>query len=195
MWALVPWPGMEPWSPALGVWSLSLWTTREVPLCTGCLSLCYGLNVCVPLQIPRLELIASTHRWWYDEMRPLGGDEVKRVEPSLMRFLLFRITTWITLAPWFGSIKRKSQKITYYLSLCVRMCVLSCFSCVRLFGIPWTRSCPPGSSACGILQARTLKWVAMPSSRGSSQPRDRTWVSCVSCIAGRYFTAKLPGKP
>ena len=30
----------------------------------------------------------------------------------------------------------------------------------------------------GILQARILEWVAMPSSRGSSQPRDRTQVSC-----------------
>ena len=33
---------------------------------------------------------------------------------------------------------------------------------------------PPGSPIPGILQARKLEWVAMPSSRGSSQPRDRT---------------------
>ena len=31
---------------------------------------------------------------------------------------------------------------------------------------------PPGSSVHGILQARILEWVAMPSSKGSSQPRD-----------------------
>ena len=31
---------------------------------------------------------------------------------------------------------------------------------------------PPGSSVHGILQAKTLEWVAMPSSRGSSPPRD-----------------------
>ena len=37
---------------------------------------------------------------------------------------------------------------------------------------------PPGSSVPGILQARILEWVAMPSSRGSSPPRDRTRVSC-----------------
>ena len=43
---------------------------------------------------------------------------------------------------------------------------------------------PPGSSAGGILQARILEWVAI-SSRGSSHPRDHTWVSC---IAGRFFT-------
>ena len=40
---------------------------------------------------------------------------------------------------------------------------------------------PLGSSVHGILQARILEWVAMPSSKGSSQPRDRT---CVSCIGG-----------
>ena len=38
---------------------------------------------------------------------------------------------------------------------------------------------PPGSSARGILQARILEWVAMPFSRGSSQPRDWTHVSCI----------------
>ena len=37
----------------------------------------------------------------------------------------------------------------------------------------------------GILQARILEWVAFPFSRGSSQPRDRTQVSC---IAGGFFT-------
>ena len=44
---------------------------------------------------------------------------------------------------------------------------------------------PPGSSVHGILQARILDWVAIPFSRGSSQPRDQIWVSR---IAGRLFT-------
>ena len=44
---------------------------------------------------------------------------------------------------------------------------------------------PPGSSVHGILQARTLEWVSIPFSRGSSQPRDWTGVSW---IAGRFFT-------
>ena len=43
----------------------------------------------------------------------------------------------------------------------------------------------PGSSVHGILQAGILEWVAIPFSRGSSQPRDQTQVSC---IAGRFFT-------
>ena len=47
--------------------------------------------------------------------------------------------------------------------------------CVSFFRTPWTV----------ILQARILEWVAIPFSSGSSQPRDGT---CVSCIAGRFFT-------
>ena len=39
------------------------------------------------------------------------------------------------------------------------------------------------SSVHGILQARILEWIAIPFSRVSSQPRDRT------CIAGRFFTS------
>ena len=40
---------------------------------------------------------------------------------------------------------------------------------------------PPGSSVHGILQTRTLEWVAMPSSRGSSWLRERTHVSYWVC--------------
>ena len=46
----------------------------------------------------------------------------------------------------------------------------------------------PGSSVHGIFQARILEWVAISFSRGSSQPRDWTHVSCISCIAGGFFT-------
>ena len=50
----------------------------------------------------------------------------------------------------------------------------------------------PSSSVDGILQARTLEWVAVPFSRGSSQPRDETQVSC---IAGRFLPTEPPGIP
>ena len=43
----------------------------------------------------------------------------------------------------------------------------------------------PGSSVHGILQARILEWVAISFSRGSSQPRDQTQISC---LAGGFFT-------
>ena len=49
----------------------------------------------------------------------------------------------------------------------------------------------PGSSVHGILQARILEWIVMPSCKGSSQPRDWILVSCISCTAGRFFTTEL----
>ena len=48
---------------------------------------------------------------------------------------------------------------------------------------------PYGLDPTRLLQARLLEWAAIPS-RGSSQPRDWTHVSFVSCIAGRFFTAE-----
>ena len=48
---------------------------------------------------------------------------------------------------------------------------------------------PPGSSVHGILQTRILEWVAIFFSRRSSQPRDRTYVSCTG---GGFFSTELP---
>ena len=59
-------------------------------------------------------------------------------------------------------------------------------SLVQLFVTPWTVAHQTPLSM-GILQARILEYVAMPSSRVSSQPRDRTQVSF---IAGRFFTIR-----
>ena len=51
---------------------------------------------------------------------------------------------------------------------------------------------PPSSSVHGVLQARKLEWLAMPSSRGSSPARDQTHVSC---LAGGVFTAEHRRSP
>ena len=52
---------------------------------------------------------------------------------------------------------------------------------------PMDWSCT-GFSVHGISQARILEWIAISSSRGSSWPRDLIRVSCVFCMAGRFFT-------
>ena len=57
-------------------------------------------------------------------------------------------------------------------------CCLVAKSCLTLCS-PMDCS-PPGSSVPGILQARILEWVAIFFSRGSSQPRDRTHISCIA---------------
>ena len=51
---------------------------------------------------------------------------------------------------------------------------------------------PPGFSVHRISQARILEWVSIYSSRGSSQPRDQTRISCVS--GDGFFTTEPPGK-
>ena len=75
----------------------------------------------------------------------------------------------------------------------MQCCMLS------LFGHVWF--CDPtdcslaGSSVHGILQARILEWVAMPSSRGSSQPRDWTCISCLLHWQAGSLPLAPPGKP
>ena len=54
----------------------------------------------------------------------------------------------------------------------------------------------PGSSVHGILQVRILEWVAISFSRGSSQPRDQTCFSCVSCIGRQVlYQPSYQGSP
>ena len=67
------------------------------------------------------------------------------------------------------------------------MCVVSSLSLVQLFETPWTMACQAPLST-GILQARRLEWVAMPSSRGSSQPRSPE-------LQADALLSKPPGKP
>ena len=68
----------------------------------------------------------------------------------------------------------------HVLNLYLRMCVCSVtlVTSVMLDSLWPYRLSPAGSSVHGVLQARILEWVAMPSSRGSSRPKD--W-SCISC--------------
>ena len=56
------------------------------------------------------------------------------------------------------------------------MCVLVAQLCLTLCDL--TDCSPPGFSVHGIPQGRILQWVDIPFSRGSSQLRDHTWISC-----------------
>ena len=79
--------------------------------------------------------------------------------------------------------------------LCSYVCIM--YSIVLLAQLCLTLCDPkdcslPGYSVYGILQARILEWAAIHFSRGSSQPRDQTWVSW---IAGRLFIVWAIEKP
>ena len=71
------------------------------------------------------------------------------------------------------------------------MCSIS--SRVQLF-VTLRECSSSGSSVHGIFGARILECIVISSTRGSPRPRDRACISCVSCNAGRFFTAKPPGK-
>ena len=73
----------------------------------------------------------------------------------------------------------QTDKNSSFCGVCMHACM-----CVQSCLILWdsTDCSPPGSSVHGILLARVLEWVAVSYSRGSSWPRDQTWVSYVSCI-------------
>ena len=101
---------------------------------------------------------------------------------------------WWTGRPgvlWFMGSQRVGHDCSYFYALfhfktdlrypCVHAVLLQ--SCLTLCN-PMDRG-PPGSSVQGILQARILEWVAMPSYRESSRPRDWTCISYISCI-GRW---------
>ena len=93
----------------------------------------------------------------------------------------------------FPLILNNSNRLTscrtwYILKSITPVCILPCYYClVAQSCLTESPDCsPPGLSVHGILQARMLEWVAAAFSSGSSWPRNRTCVSCVSCI-GRWI--------
>ena len=75
------------------------------------------------------------------------------------------------------------QYLTYSVKVTLCVCMIVTQSCPTLWDP--VHCSPPGSSVHRILQARILQWIAIPFSRVSSWPRDRTRISH---IEGRFFT-------
>ena len=76
------------------------------------------------------------------------------------------------------------ERITSFSQVLPCMCVCVCVSCSIVCLCDPMDCSPLGPSVHGILQVRILEWVAMPFSRGSSQPGDQTRGSCT---AGGFF--------
>ena len=86
---------------------------------------------------------------------------------------------------YFGIFKINRLQFLKQLCACV---------CTKLLQSYLTLCSPPGFSVHGILQARILEWVAMPSFRGSSQLRDQTHVSCLLHWQMGSLPLSPPGK-
>ena len=103
---------------------------------------------------------------------------------SLKRPVFPKINTWHQHIWWTGQgrgeklrtsqLWKENDFISWHLLVCACSVAQSCL----ILCDPMDYSLP-GSSVRGILQARTLEWVAMTSSRGSSQPGDQTCISCI----------------
>ena len=78
------------------------------------------------------------------------------------------------LKSWDSTLLDRGVRVCEFIQSCLTLCdPMDCS--------------PPGSSVHSILQARILEWVVMPSSRGSSRPRDWTHVSFISCTGRRVL--------
>ena len=151
-----------------------------VCVCGACIrssSLCFGFSSCSA----RALSLGST---WDLSSQTRGQDRTRALEGRFSATgpagkSLFWYNFSLTL-----KLLQKKKKTCYYTppsKLASPLCVLVAQSCLTL-----SMDCsPPGSSVHEIFQARILERVAISFSRGSSQPRDRTRVSCT---AGRSFT-------
>ena len=102
------------------------------------------------------------------------------LSPGKIIFLKGRLPAWLLIL--FFSFQ--CQKIPEWFIHKHCVCAESLQSCPTLCNPIDCR--PSGPSVHGILQARILGWVTMPSSRRSSQPRDQTCISCIFCN-GRWI--------
>ena len=75
----------------------------------------------------------------------------------------------------------KCSQIKHIIFTLIRQCACVCAQSLQMCPTlcDSMKCSPPGSSVHGIPQAGILEWVAMSSSRGSSPPRNQTWVSCI----------------
>ena len=134
---------------------------------------------------------ASKNTWWHlsqihysghDIFIPIGVRSSFRIKTNLSVPRLTWISQMSTLLDTASYCLRSiSNMLLFKASICVYVSVQSCPTLCD----PMDCSLP-GSSVHGISQVRILEWVTISSSRGSSQPRDQTHISYISCI-GRWL--------
>ena len=118
-----------------------------------------------------------------DCSHPFQMPVTSRRSPGSPQFLLSLATN--QKSPWSPT---QVQLIcwSHYLNSGKCLFMLCCYcsvSCIGVFATPETVALP-GSSVHGIPQARRLDWVAISFPRGSSHPKDQTWVFCI----GRWIS-------
>ena len=126
-----------------------------------------------------------SNSWNFDTLfEQLAAYSIGSSSGQKFRWFRLEFSSW---EPWLSGL---TSLVSFFSSVKWVVCCLVTKTCPTLCdSVDYS---PSGSSVHGIFQARIPKWVAFSFSRGSSQPRDQTHISC---IADRFFTVKLPGKP
>ena len=117
-----------------------------------------------------------------------------------MDFFQARTLEWVAISYSWGSAQHRDRscisstagsllhcrQILYYWAISEAHCESESVSCSVLPDFLWPHGLKPTWLLChGIFQSRILEWFSISFSRGLSQPRDQT---LVSCTAGRFFT-------
>ena len=137
-------------------------------------------GLCSPESSRGGSLLAFSSCWWLLVFPWLVGASLQCLSPANISLLI--VTRYPAESLCLSPYKNTSH------------CILSLFSCSVVsdsFATPWTVA-RQTSSVHGISQARMLEWVVICFCWRSSLLRDQT---CVSCIAGGFFTTEPPGKP
>ena len=154
-----------------------------------CNKLCYLFGVVVSLLTWIWILISVTNHWGIPILKQLNW--VNFLVTQIFCFLCWcfiHINLFIFLKLTWHCLLGTGQRTNC--RRCMRACVLSHLSYLILCD-PMDCSLP-GSSVHGILQARILEWVAMPSSKGSSQPSVKPWSLASPALADGFFTFITP---
>ena len=143
------------------------------------------------------KILRGKHRTLWHKLQILFNSSLRlmKIKTKINKWNLIKLKSFCiakgTHTGWKDNLQNGTKCLKKYNSqgVCVCACAhahvhFAAQSCLTLCD-PLDCS-PPGSSIHGILQARILEWVATSSSRGSSQPRDQTHVSCVSST-GRWM--------
>ena len=149
-----------------GSYSILLWNLSVIDV-----SFSYMLFSCSPDFLSTYMVVASYSLW------------TLLLIPLMLMFL--RLFLWVPFFPPYVS--HPLSETSYFITSAIIWSKWWWFSCWVMSDSCDPMSCsPPGSSVHRIFQARILEWIAISFSRGSSWPRDWTWVSCT---AGRLFTS------
>ena len=166
------------------------------------------LFICLGLGTPKTEpeFGSLTLTKWQDANS--SGELLSITFPTYLsdQRLLLRTCELYLVITYFGALGFSCQweffltsvvwlvSTAHVVSWCVCVCVCVCLVAQSYLTLCNSMDCsPPDFPVHGILQERILEWVAMSSSRGPSRPSYWTHVSCISCIADRFFYHRARG--